>query len=531
MSEFKSHRWRACSVAASFLLSLAGAQAQTAPNVSQVLVYSATVPTLTVPTVSGGSFTLRQAVPSIFTETGTTANLANLALDPSNAVFQILTTGANYNVNRNFVQVSSALNASIATALSIIPLSSPASGVIEKKDPATGAQLAASSTLGPIFTERAETIGKHRFYVGFSNQNFHFTKLTGTSLNALGVLYTGGDTSKVVPSANAAPLQSVSASFGVGMDVRLSQNIAFLTYGVTDSFDVSVGLPVVHSAVAARTYNGAIYAGNGYGTNGSACWCISTFTPGFPTLTQPQIGQASAGKTGFGDLLIRAKGTVFRKPSMVVALGADLRLPTGDEQNYLGVGATSVKPFAAVSFYTKPLSSGIVLSPHFDIGWQFTGKSTLGGELQGTPLTQSTSAGPVNYIGAPFTSTKDYIPDVFSWAVGAELAIGPRNTLIADFLGNQIGWIHGTPTTANLTLADQPFPTSQNGDTTSVPTRGSVTGLVSAGRVSYGQYSGSFGYKIKVVGNLVANFNVLVRFDDNGLSARAVPLFGLGYSF
>lgn len=533
MSEFKFHRSSACSFGALFLLSLAGAHAQTAPNVSQVLVYSATVPSLTVPTVSGGSFTLRQAVPSIFTETGTSANLSNLVLDPSNAVFQILTNGPNYNVNRNFAQVSSALNASIATALSIIPLSSPASGVIERKDPATGAQLAESSTLGPIFTERAETIGKHRFYVGFSNQNFHFTKLNGTSLNALGVLYTGGDPSKVVPSANASPLQSVSASFGVGMDVRLSQNIAFLTYGVTDSFDLSVGLPVIHSAVAARTYNATIYAGNGFGTNGSACWCVSTLTPGFPTIAQPVVGQASAGKSGFGDLLIRAKGTVLRKPSMVVALGADLRLPTGDEQNYLGVGATSVKPFAAVSFYTKPLRSGIVLSPHFDVGWQFTGKSTLGGELQGTALTQSTSAGTINYIGAPFIATKDYIPDVFNWAIGAELAIGPRNTFIADFLGNQIGWIHGTPATTTQTLTDQPFPTSLNGDATgaAVPTRGSVTGLVSAGRVSYGQYSGSFGYKVKVAGNLVANFNVLVRFDDNGLTARAVPLFGLGYSF
>src|SRR5690349_19129959 len=125
MSEFKFHRSSACSFGALFLLSLAGAHAQTAPNVSQVLVYSATVP-------------------SIFTETGTSANLSNLVLDPSNAVFQILTNGPNYNVNRNFAQVSSALNASIATALSIIPLSSPASGVIERKDPATGAQLAES---------------------------------------------------------------------------------------------------------------------------------------------------------------------------------------------------------------------------------------------------------------------------------------------------------------------------------------------------------------------------------------------------
>ena len=28
-----------------------------------------------------------------------------------------------------------------------------------------------------------------------------------------------------------------------------------------------------------------------------------------------------------------------------------------------------------------------------------------------------------------------------------------------------------------------------------------------------------------------ANFNLLWRLDDNGLSARLTPMFGLGYSF
>jgi len=136
------------------------------------------------------------------------------------------------------------------------------------------------------------------------------------------------------------------------MDVRLSQNIAFLTYGVADRFDISVGLPAVHSAVAARTYDGTIYAGNGFGN--PTCWCVNTFTPGSPTLIQQQIGQSSLGKTGFGDLLVRAKGTVYRKPSAVVAIGADVRLPTGDAANYLGVGTISVKPFVAVSFIANP---------------------------------------------------------------------------------------------------------------------------------------------------------------------------------
>ena len=54
---------------------------------------------------------------------------------------------------------------------------------------------------------------------------------------------------------------------------------------------------------------------------------------------------------------------------------------------------------------------------------------------------------------------------------------------------------------------------------------------MSAGRVSYGQYNASFGYKTRIAGNLVANFNILLRLDNNGLAAKATPLFGLGYSF
>jgi len=511
-------------VAAAVCAGFARGQSQSAPSVSQVLMYSATMPSLPVPTLTGASgFNLARAVPSIFTETASPANLGD-------ATASAILNGANYSVSRNIVQLNNALNASIATALSIIPLSSPASGVIVRKDPETGAELPVSSTLGPIFTERAETIGKGKFYVGFSDQDFHFTKFNGDSLNSLKILYPGGDPSKVVLGG---PLSTVPATFGVGLDVRLSQNITFFTYGVTDRIDVSLGLPTVHSAVSGRTYDGTIYAGNGTGTNGSTCWCVNTFTPGYPTLIQPQIGNAALAKTGLGDVLVRAKGTILRTASAVVAIGGDVRLPTGDESNYLGVGTTVVKPFVAVSFYTKPLRNNIVLSPHFDVGWQFSGKSALGGELQGTLLTQSTSAGNINYIGAPFTSTKGYLPDVFTWAAGTELALGRHNTVIVDILGNQVGWIHGIPNAETQTISNVLLPTGPNGDLSgaAVPTKGSAAGLVSTGRVSFGQYSASLGYKARITRNLVANFNVVLRLDNNGLVARAVPMFGLGYSF
>src|SRR5579863_8266670 len=70
-----------------------------------------------------------------------------------------INTVTNYKVATASALVS-ALSTNIAVALSVIPLESPTSGSIDRKDPVTGATLPVSATLGPIFTQRAETIGK-----------------------------------------------------------------------------------------------------------------------------------------------------------------------------------------------------------------------------------------------------------------------------------------------------------------------------------------------------------------------------------
>lgn len=483
------------------------AQAQNAPNLYQVLMYA-------------GSNSSSQAPygAQVFSTKATTT------LGGSNFV-SVISSASNFGVAQSMVQLNNALNSSIATALSVIPLASPASGVILKKDPATGAELDVSSTLGGIYTERAETIGKGKFYIGFTHQNFHFTELNGHSLNGIPILYPGGDASAILDPATGQPIKTLPATFNLGMDVRLSQDVTFLTYGLTNRFDVSLGLPVVHSAIAATTYNGTIYAGDGLAGQGNHtnCWCVNTFTPGQPSLIAPYIGRSSLGKTGFGDMLLRLKGTVIDLPHAVVALGLDFRFATGDEVNYLGTGTTSVKPFAAVSLYNKPFKNGIVLSPHLNVGWQFSGKSVLGGQIQGTLQTQNSPTGSATFIGPPFTSSKDYLPDVFTWAIGSEVALGRRTTVVVDFLGNQVGWIHGIPNLGQ---------TSVPGFSPIAPySQVNATGFVGTGRTSFGQYSGAFGYKAKVAGNLVATFNALVRFNDTGLTARFVPLFGLGYTF
>ena len=233
---------------ACFFTAGAAAFAQSPPNVSQVLMWS----TLTSKPIDTTRGLISRPLFSVYTT-------ATPVVAGSDAFVPIITNAQNYRVAHSSA-LSSALSANIAVALSVIPLSSPSSGVILKKDPVTGAELPASSSLGPIFTQRAETIGKGKVYLGFTHQTYHFTSLNGEKLNGLSVLYGGGDASGI---STGSAVTTAPATFNLGLDVRLSQDLAFLTFGVTNRFDVSIGLPAVHSAVSSRSYNGVVYSGSG----------------------------------------------------------------------------------------------------------------------------------------------------------------------------------------------------------------------------------------------------------------------------
>src|SRR5437764_10405888 len=84
--------------------------AQTAPAVSQVLLYS----------LAGQN----NAAPNVFTVTQFRANLSDSSINTA------VGSNNNFRATAPSIYLSSALSANIATALSIIPLTSPASGVI-----------------------------------------------------------------------------------------------------------------------------------------------------------------------------------------------------------------------------------------------------------------------------------------------------------------------------------------------------------------------------------------------------------------
>ncbi|MBV9081820.1 MAG: hypothetical protein JOZ62_04030, partial [Acidobacteriaceae bacterium] len=81
--------------------------------------------------------------------------------------------------NSSFQSTFAALNDAIATQITLLPMASPASGFTFEFDTNTGVYKRSTTTFGPILTERAETIGRRKIYVGATFQRFRFDTIDG----------------------------------------------------------------------------------------------------------------------------------------------------------------------------------------------------------------------------------------------------------------------------------------------------------------------------------------------------------------
>src|SRR4030095_2988675 len=91
-------------------------------------------------------------------------------------------------------------------------------------------------------------------------------------------------------------------------------------YGISDRMDIGAALPLVRLSLSGER--------------------VETYRTRAPQLQASATGTAS----GMGDVALRVKYNVFRAPGNGVAIGAEARLPTGDEENLLGAGEASLKP-------------------------------------------------------------------------------------------------------------------------------------------------------------------------------------------
>ena len=371
------------------------------------------------------------------------------------------------------------MNVALTTQLATVPLPSPASGFTYHFDPGTGTFVRTTQSFGPILTDRGETIGRGKIAFGYTYQFFSYDHLDGLPLSNIPAVFThdnpqaGGGRADVVATANT-------------IEATVTQFTGALTYGVTDRIDLSLAVPVVHTRLALLS-NATIHR-IGTGSNLGVHYFRDPDAIGGYGSTRQYFAEGSAG--GVGDLVARVKTTLMREGSRSLAAGLDVRMPTGDEQNLLGAGAVGIRPFAAVSAAIGPLA------PHANIAYQWNGKSLLAGSVQ--------------------ADEKADLPDQFSFAVGADVLVAQRLSVVFDLFGQRV--------------LDSPRLSSR------ISTRTGVAGSVTLPDIqfvteSYWASAGGFGMKGNVAPNMLITFNLRFALADGGLTDRLSPLVGVEWTF
>jgi hypothetical protein len=370
----------------------------------------------------------------------------------------------------NFTQFSTA----VVNQLVTLPLPSPAGGFTYKFDPTLGVFQRTTRSFGPILADRAETIGARHISFGFAYQRFTFDSVEGLDLSRIPAVFTHdnaallGGRQDVVTTVNS-------------IEATISQATTFLTMGVTDSLDVSVAIPFVGTDMNV--------------VSRATIHRLGTTNPltHFFRQANGEVGversfTANASAAGLGDVTIRAKHAIWRGAAAGIAIGMDLRLPTGNEMNLLGSGAAGFQPFAIFSATYENVS------PHANVSYRKNGSSVLAGN--------------------PATGESAHFPDAVTYAAGIDMALNPRLTLALDLLGRYVIDADRLRTRDFHALDAQ-----------------SVFPNISFARESFNALTGAAGLKAHVVGRLLVDVNLLFKLDEHGLRDKVTPLIGLEYTF
>lgn len=236
------------------------------------------------------------------------------------------------------------LSNAIGTSVSNVPLSAASGGATFTFQ--DGAPVRTSLSAGPILGERAQTLGRGRFLVGVGVSTFRFQTLRGTRTESLELNFRHanvGDPEFGVPAFEQDVIQVHS-----DLEVDLRVATVYATAGVLDRLDLGVAVPLVSTSLRGHSTAHVLP----FGTT------AHVFDSG---IESQAFAEGSA--RGIGDVALRAKLRVGRTERVGVALLADVRLPTGDEQNLLGAGSASMRGLGIVSARFGGFS------PHLNAGY------------------------------------------------------------------------------------------------------------------------------------------------------------------
>jgi hypothetical protein len=344
-----------------------------------------------------------------------------------NGSSQFLST---FNSATSLVQFST----QIADQFNYYPVGSTVAGFTYRFDPNLNIFERSTDGLGPLLSERGQTVGQGKINVAFGYSWINYDQFQGQNLNNYNLTRGGAPVIVVSPSPNnrvspptpppvvgrftptpsvifdSAPLllgknlvhfvippcgappckaaggfpatgtpgsYTLAASVpDVSLDTSIETNAyaLFVNYGVTDKLDVGIVVPYL-----ATWLKGGVQATGLIDPSTGRMFSVQT--------------SGTAQSSGIGDLVLRAKMNFIDGEYGALASRLDFYVPTGDADNFQGFG----HPAGGASLiYSAALGP---FSPHASVGflWRFDAQQfnemrfALGGDVRITPWLTATS--------------------------------------------------------------------------------------------------------------------------------------------
>lgn len=321
-----------------------------------------------------------------------------------------------------------------------VPVSSASSGFAYRFNRGLGTPERATVTFGPAYVERALTTGAGQASFGVTFQQASFRSLDGTSLND-GTFVTTANQFR----DEAVPFDVERLTLGV----TARTTTVFGTVGLTDRLEIGASVPFVRLDIDGRRINS--YRG-----------------------VDSLRASAEAHSTGLGDVALRSKVRLTPDGAGAAGVLAEVRLPTGRDEDLLGAGRRALRITGLVSGETGAVS----VHGNVVVGVGGTGRELgLGGAIA--------------------------------------VAATPRLTLVGEVLTRRLDDLHP------VEAVSAPHPRVAGVDTVRlVPAGDPRTAVYAAG-----------GLKWNLGSTWLLQGNVLTSLTDVGLTTRFTPTISLDYAF
>lgn len=224
------------------------------------------------------------------------------------------------------------------------PAVSTAPGFTYRYDPRLEVFERSTSNLGPAFVERPQTLGQGKLDVGFSYLYIAFDELDGEGLDGLsfrGLSHNDCCNPQNPPPSPGTPAFEIDTADLRYEEFDLTSHVFVFnaTYGLTDRWDLNVLVPVLHTSLDLRA---RATLNNESGSN----------THFFDQETAQTVEERSFDDetVGVGDVQVRSKYRLLDREGLNASSGLGLRVPTGDEDDFQGLGDATLTPFVSLSY-------------------------------------------------------------------------------------------------------------------------------------------------------------------------------------